>query len=418
MTRRAEDLRVAIVAENASFKFGGEASIPIHYFYRLRARGIHTHLVVHDRTQSELASLFPTESDYIWYVRDRWFHRLLWRVSRYLPDSLYQATCGAFMVLVNQFIQRKILRDLILRDRINVIHQPIPVSPKIPSLIYGLGVPVVIGPMNGGMNYPPAFRAADSLSTRVFISIGRGCANIMNSLIPGKKRADVLLVANDRTRHALPENVTGSIVDLSENGVDLELWKPSYFDDVVPYRFIFLGRLVTLKRLDFAIRALATLPGILLQVIGDGEMKEEWAELARNLGVADRVHFLGWLPQVECAAKLRGATALLLPSIHECGGAVVLEAMAAGIPVVAVAWGGPVDYLDESCGILVHPTGEDAIISGFRAAMSKLVSDRTLAKRLGAAGRRRVEERYNWERKVDGVVEIYLQITRQNNQGA
>jgi len=55
----AEDLRVAVVAENASLRFGGEASLPLHYFARLRARGIEAWLIVHGRTRPELESLFP-----------------------------------------------------------------------------------------------------------------------------------------------------------------------------------------------------------------------------------------------------------------------------------------------------------------------------------------------------------------------
>jgi glycosyltransferase involved in cell wall biosynthesis len=54
-----------------------------------------------------------------------------------------------------------------------------------------------------------------------------------------------------------------------------------------------------------------------------------------------------------------------LPSLFECGGAVVLEAMARGCQFVATAWGGPLDYLGDSCGILVQPNSREALIVGF-----------------------------------------------------
>ncbi len=56
-------------------------------------------------------------------------------------------------------MQRKIVRDLVAEHGVDVVHEPIPVSPRQPSLMCEVGARVVIGPMNGGMNYPPAFAA-------------------------------------------------------------------------------------------------------------------------------------------------------------------------------------------------------------------------------------------------------------------
>jgi glycosyltransferase involved in cell wall biosynthesis len=161
------------------------------------------------------------------------------------------------------------------------------------------------------------------------------------------------------------------------------------------------------KRLDWAIQALANVPGAYLDVIGDGPMRAEWTRLAASLNLDDRIRFRGWLPQHECARLLGSATALLLPSIYECGGAVVLEAMATGIPVIAVAWGGPEDYLDETCGILIPPLDAATVVDGFTAGMKKLIADPQLGSALGAAARRRVQATFCWEEKVDRVIEIY-----------
>jgi glycosyltransferase involved in cell wall biosynthesis len=404
-----EALRVCIVAENASFRFGGEASLPLHYFSRLRACGIEAWLVIHGRTRSELEALFPNEQDRIQYIPDKWYHKLIWRLSRYLPRRISEATFGTLMVLINQLIQRGMVKRLIQSHRINVVHQPIPVSPKAPSFISGLQVPVIIGPMNGGMDYPPAFRGAESLFTRVAITLGRSSANFVNSLIAGKKNAALLLVANKRTRLALPSCVRGQIIEIPENGVDLNIWSlpgqvPLPSD---PSRFVFVGRLVDWKRLDFVLRALAAIPGAQLDIIGDGPMRTAWATEAQNLGIDDRVRWLGWRPQPECADILHGATALLLPSIYECGGAVVLEAMACGIPVIATAWGGPADYLDASCGILVDPSNPDTITQGFVDAMRKLIADPGIRFQLGLMGRTRVEQLFDWKHKIDRILELY-----------
>ncbi|WP_263360088.1 glycosyltransferase family 4 protein [Acidicapsa ligni] len=404
-------LRICIVAENASFRFGGEASLPLHYFSRLRARGIEAWLIIHGRTRPELEALFPNEQDRIQYISDKWFHKLIWNLSRPLPRRVSEATFGTLMVLINQLIQRSMVRQLIRDKGIDVVHQPIPVSPKAPSFISGLGVPVIIGPMNGGMDYPAAFRGAESLFTRLTVALGRSSANLVNSIIPGKKNAGILLVANERTRIALPTCVKGKVIEIPENGVDLSIWKPpvSSVTTTTPSRFLFVGRLVDWKRLDFVLQALAQIPGAQLEVIGDGVMRPAWTALAQSLGIADRVRFLGWLPQPECAQLLHGTTALLLPSIYECGGAVVLEAMATATPVVATAWGGPADYINASCGILVNPSNPAVITQGFVDAMRKLIADPDLRTQLGNAGRQRVQDHFDWNRKIDRILEIYQQ---------
>jgi glycosyltransferase involved in cell wall biosynthesis len=402
-------LRVCIVAEHASFRFGGEASLPLHYFSRLRGRGIEAWLIVHGRTECELQSLFPDDQDRIQYIPDRWYHRLIWMLGRPLPRRISDSTFGLLMVLVNQLIQRRMIKKLIGKCGINVVHQPIPVSPKSPSFMWGLGVPVIIGPMNGGMDYPGAFRQEESLLTRAFVSLGRMSSSLVNTIIAGKRYARVLLVANERTRLALSFGTRGKVIELPENGVDLSIWSPSAgpVDSSTRPRFVFIGRLIDWKRLDIVLQALVNCAGARLDVIGDGPMRDTWAETARSLGVADRVVWLGWLPQPECAKHLRGATALVLPSIYECGGAVVLEAMACAVPVIALDWGGPAEYINASCGILIPPSNEESIIRGFSEAQQLLANDRTMQADLGNAGRKRVEVHFDWNRKVERILGIY-----------
>jgi glycosyltransferase involved in cell wall biosynthesis len=406
---KSESLGVCIVAENASLRFGGEASLPLHYFGRLRARGVDAWLVVHARTQAELEALFPNEKGRILFIQDRWFHKLIWKLSWYLPRRLAEATFGTLMLLVNQYMQRRLVRNLVATSQVDVVHQPIPVSPRAPSFLFRLGVPVVIGPMNGGMEYPPAFRGAESWLTRLFIAMARRSANLVNRVIPGKTFANILLVANQRTRLALPSHIKGDVLELPENGVDLNLWSVRFQTWERRSRFIFVGRLVDWKRLDLAIRALSHVPMAQLEIIGDGPMREEWTALAARLGLGSRISFVGWLPQSECALHLQSAIALLLPSVYECGGAVVLEAMAAAIPVIATAWGGPADYIDETCGILVAPSSIQAVISGFAAGMQRLIDFPAVQQELGECGRRRVEEQFDWDKKIDLILQVYRQ---------
>jgi glycosyltransferase involved in cell wall biosynthesis len=402
-------MRICIVAEHASYKFGGEAVLPLHYFAGLRRRGVEAWLVVHSRTRAELEAALPGDRDRMRFTPDAWFHKMLFRLSGFLPRRISEASLGLLSQLATQYLARKIVRELIAAERIDLVHQPIPVSPRFPSLMTALGVPVVIGPMNGGMEYPAAFRQTESAFSRIAIGFGRGFSDFFNSLLPGKKHADALLVANERTRLALPSGIRGRVIELVENGVQLGTWiGPAQTTSRARRpRFVFLGRLVDWKALDIVIEALSRMPEAELVVIGDGPMREPWRQTAERYGVSERVEFTGFLLQAECAPYLRDALALVLPSIYECGGAVVLEAMASGIPVIATKWGGPADYLDDSCGFLVEPSSREAMVEGFAAAMSKLIAEPRLRGELGARGRTRVEQQFDWEKKIDRIQEIY-----------
>jgi glycosyltransferase involved in cell wall biosynthesis len=120
------------------------------------------------------------------------------------------------------------------------------------------------------------------------------------------------------------------------------------------------------------------------------------------------------MSQQDCANRLRQADVFLLPSLFECGGAVVLEAMAMGLPVIATAWGGPLDYLDETCGMLVPPRSREALIAGFADNMKKLALSSDLRQRLGLAGLQRVRKHFDWERKIDQILDLYRTAVKPN----
>lgn len=409
--------RVLIVAEHASARFGGEAILPLHYFRILRRRGVEAWLVVHARTRAELAALMPGELGRIEFIPDTWLHKLLYRIGRHLPSRLGNVTFGYAMRLDCQLKARRVARRLIARHGVDVVHQPIPVSPREPSVLHGLGVPVVIGSMNGGMSYPPAFGRMDGVLTAVATALGRRASALLNRLMPGKLRAAALVVSNERTRRALPPGARGEVIELVENGVDLAVWSPAEAGTGRagggPTRFVFVGRLVDWKAVDILLdafaRAAAAVPAR-LDLLGDGPMRPALEARAAALGLADSVRFHGWMSQPECARAVAASDVLVLPSLYECGGAVVLEAMACRLPVIATDWGGPADYLDDSCGVLVAPTSREALVEGFAAAMIRLASSPELRRAMGRAGRERVEREFDWERKVDHMLEVYARV--------
>jgi glycosyltransferase involved in cell wall biosynthesis len=409
----ATSLRVVIVAQNASTRFGGEAILPWHYFRLLRKRGVDVRLVVHERTREELMALLPHEAERMYFVPDRPIQRVLYQLGRRLPQRVFENTLGLGVHAATSLMQRELVRQLVSRHAIDVIHEPIPVSPKHPSFMFDLGAPVVIGPMNGGMDFPPGFASQAGLLERVVLGIGRELSHGINRLIPGKLHAAALLTANERSLEALPRSIRRGVMQLSENGVDLTLFnrREHARHDDAKVRFVFVGRLVEFKRVDLLLRALAQSPARYeLHVLGDGPLRPALEAKTDALRLRNRVMFHGLVSQQTCSQQLARSDVLVLPSVRECGGAVVLEAMAMGLPVIAADWGGPADYLDGESGILVPPQSPAELVRGLSAAMLTLGEDPALRARMGAAGRARVEREYDWERKIDRIVEVYAQV--------
>jgi glycosyltransferase involved in cell wall biosynthesis len=403
---------VVIVADNASYNFGGEAVLPLRYFKIMRRKGVDVRMITHDRNRDHLTGVLGNEIDRVLFVPDSWFHRFCARAGSLLPGKVANSTFGLAHRTVTQLRARSMARELVRSGRASLVFQPIPVSPKEISYLYKMGAPVVMGPFNGNMQFPPAFRDRESRITLLFTFVTRRLSHLVNWLIPGKIRADLLLVSNERTRRALPRGVRGRVVELVENGVELDLWPPKA--DVSraggPARFIYLGRLVDVKGVDILIKAFAKALSrcdASLEIVGDGPLRSDLEALCASLNLTQRVTFSGWLAQKEASQRLRDSDVFVLPSLHECGGAAVMEAMAVGIPVIATKWGGPVDYVDASCGILVEPSSESGLIDGIADAMVRLAESAELRTSMGMAGRRRVEDHFDWDKKVDQLLDLF-----------
>src|SRR5690242_17625030 len=177
---------------------GGEPSLAVHWFLGLLKESVDVHLLVHGRCKPELDQSLSRCASRIHYVPDVLLQKICWKLGETLPSHVRSFTSEWLVHMVTQFMQRRAARRLIEQFKIDIVHEPTPVTPRLPSMMYGLGVPVVIGPMNGNMSYPPGFSSRSFLE-RAFVPVARRVTDLANYFIPGKRRAQVLLVANERT---------------------------------------------------------------------------------------------------------------------------------------------------------------------------------------------------------------------------
>jgi len=416
--------KILIVAPNASSRFGGEAFLPLKYFQLLRQRGCSAKLITHIRNQKDLEETLKPFFDDIFFIEDTAYHKAIWRIGKRFPKRIEQVVFGTLLQVVNDVFQARIIRQLIAQKEVDIIHQPTPVSPLAVSTIYGFGVPVVIGPMNGGMTYPHGYEDHESAASRMFVRLARIFAKGLNRAIPGKRRADVLLVANERTRRALPFQDHPNVISIVENGVDLSTWeKPSLYPSIgnsdTEFRLAFMGRLVDWKAVDITLDAITQVKKsgiqVSLDILGDGPERKNLEKLSSTPALAGTIRFHGFLPQTECSKILLTADALILNSVFECGGAVVLEAMSLGLPVIGPDWGGPADYIDASCGFLVSPVPRADFAQRLADAITILATDPDLRRRMGQSGAQKVRDQYDWEKKIDRIIQVYEDISIEKN---
>jgi len=411
-------VRVLIVSENISMRMGGEASLPFYYAKLLSARGAEVWLACHERVESELRAALPYLEARMRFVRDTRSQKLAFRYGRFLPPRLREMLVGQGIHLSTQIRIRRVAVELARAQKIDVVFEPSPITPKGLSFIYNVGVPVVIGPMCGGMNFPPAFAHLDSLFTRTSMALGRQFSHLANRLVPGKLKADVLMVANSSTSRALPAGYRGRVVHLFESGVDLDLWKTMETARPGPDKnvyFVFSGRFVDWKGIQYLVPAFAKAfqqeAGCRLDLIGGGELEAEVKAMVEQMGLANAVRFHGWLNRQDAARIIADRDVFVMPSLRECGGTAILEAMALGKPVIAANWGGPADYINKSCGLLVEPLSETGFIDGLAEAMVLLARSPELRKTLGEGGKARVQQdSLDWEAKTSKVLSILAEV--------
>jgi glycosyltransferase involved in cell wall biosynthesis len=167
------------------------------------------------------------------------------------------------------------------------------------------------------------------------------------------------------------------------------------------------GRLSEIKRPLDLIRTLARLPGSRLVIAGDGELRPAVEELAVELGVSERVRILGYVD--DMGAWYGAFDAFLLTSANEGAPVVAIEALAAGVPVVATDAGGTRNVVDHGETGLLAPVGA---VGELAEHLSRLQGDDELRARFGAAGAARMRTRFSTARMVDEVDAVYAEILR------
>lgn len=222
---------------------------------------------------------------------------------------------------------------------------------------------------------------------------------------------DYLLVGTDSAGDIWREKgYTGAMATIPQFGTDPDLFQPTD-PESRPYTIGYIGRLVEEKGIHHLLYAAAKLSGEWrLRIVGGGPYQSTLQGLAHQLGITDRVDFIGQIPSTDMPEQYQLLDVLVLPSLtrpnwKEQFGRVLVEAMASGVAVIGSSSGAIPSVVGD--GGLIFPEGN---IDALRAHLIHLQHDRIFRQQLGEKGRARVLDHFTHERVAQATVDIYRRL--------
>jgi glycosyltransferase involved in cell wall biosynthesis len=352
------------------------------------------------------------------FVQRRWISRLLLR--RYPNESLFLP----LFYLGYRVWQRAAFREaqrLHAEQPFDVVHHLSITGYREPGYVWKLDAPFVWGPIGGAANIPWSYFRGFTIAERAFY----GLRNVVNHLQKrltirsrrAAERASHIWVIGDDERRMVSDIWARPCTQLIETapatGTRARASPP--YDGTRPLRLAWSGSHIGRKALPIALRAIALLPDVLLElwICGRGRSTARWQILARRLRISHNLKWLGWMPHDRAVATLADADAFIFTGLQEGTPAVVPEALSLGLPVVCHDTCGMKFAVNDECGIKIPRISLERSIGGFAAAIRQLAENLTELERLSRGARLRARE-LNWDAKAVEISRIYERVRAAN----
>lgn len=232
-------------------------------------------------------------------------------------------------------------------------------------------------------------------------------SRVYNRMItaPFLRAMDAIIVSSSKvlesSRHLFPHNGKVKVIpfgiDLEEYGRAEPMPSKTYVNEV---RILFVGRMSRYKGVDVLLRALACVPAGCLRLVGDGPLKPRFEALVNELGLGERVEFLGKVSDEQLIREYHGADIFVLPSIDagEAFGYVLIEAMAGRSAIISTELGTGTSYVNQhgETGLVVEPSS----VEGLAEALSSLINDHDRRRAMQEAAYRRALEQFDIRRML------------------
>lgn len=379
-------------------------------------------LVTHERNRSALQKIEKHQN--IIYISESLFTKKYYNLIDNITSKkrinwpLKHALTYPIYAEFNSKVYRQFKQQV--RDKYyDIVHVITPMMPRYPAKIIKAcqNIPFLLGPVNGGVPFPAGFQEVakqESAGYNFLRAIGR-------SLIPGYvetyKKADKILAGSSYTLKMLQNlfNIPDSKIKLFyENGIPQDFLAKNQKHQDNQVTLLFVGRLVPYKGADMLIEAIGRLNkniqnNLQLIVVGEGSERDYLKQKVKEFNLDEIVNFAGWIQQHETLKYYQKSDIFCFPSIREFGGAVVLEAMACGLPCIVANNGGIGEYVTDKTGFKIEPISREYLIEELAKKIEYIVENKEIRKQMSLNSLERAKE-FTWSHKAEKLVEIYQQI--------
>jgi glycosyltransferase involved in cell wall biosynthesis len=355
---------------------------------------------------------------------DRLHAWLVRRIFKYNYDTQVLTALGYPFSLAFEWRAWRQLRRRICTGEFDVALRIMPMTPSLPSpfafFLRRGPIPFVIGPLNGGLPWPPGFGQLEN--QKEWISSLRNLYRYLPFARSTYRHASAIIAASSQT-YAEFSTYRDKLFFVPEPGIARSLCPDDSrsSDPNAKPELIFVGGLYPRKACDIALRAAAPLLRSELArftVIGDGPERGRLEQLVRSLGIEEAVHFCGWLDHADVLRRFQSADIFVFPSVRDNGAGVVFEALALGSVPVVVDFGGPGDIVHAEIGCKVPLTNESDVARQMEEVLTELVQNSDRRERLRKQGMAYARERLTWDAKAQDVTRVLHWVLRQGPKPA
>ncbi len=410
--------RILLSAYQCGPEMGSVSHIGWEWYSHL-AKQVPVTLITHIRNRPTLLNAgAPLAHSQIIFIDTEWLADPLFNlVCKLFPKSEYAVSLFSSIdfYFYDWLAVKEVKKLQQTGSQWDIVHQVTPVSPKAATRLHTLGLPLVLGPWNGGLTIPLTFLKVVFQDLNWLYPL-RYFANLIDWAWQSSRRAALILTATQATLQSIPKSFHSHCQPFLENGVNLELFTaapwPAPPSTSESLRIVFVGRLMAFKGLPMLLQAVAQLKNyrpVQLTVVGSGPRELEWKTVAQQLGLdKEIVTWYGQASLSEVVKQIQDSHLLCLPSVRESGGSVLLEAMACARPVLAVDYGGPGELIDDSVGRVVSTArGAKGITEALIHCLNDIFEQPAQWQQRGLNGRQRVELLYSWEVKTEKMLACY-----------
>ena len=362
---------------------GSEPAVGWNWTRSLIDQGHDVHLITRSNNKPSIdafQAVEPLPFNVSYYDLPQWT-----RVWKFWPGGIY------LYYLLWQIGAYRLAKKLHSAKAFDRVQHSTFASFRQPSFMGGLGIPFIFGPVGGGESMPAQLRRGVPRAgqmTETLRELGNALTSYDPMMLYTFSRATVIACTTADTLAKIPQRFHRKCMVLPAIGItESEIQEPARVALQKP-QFLFIGRLIYWKGVHLALRALALvrtqLPQASMKIIGKGSEEAWLKQVADEAGVKDCVQWLPAVPHESIQQEYGNNVAFVFPSLHDSGGMVVLESLAAGLPVICLKLGGPGEIVTPSCGFRIEAgqQDEEAIIRSLADAMISIATDAKLRESL------------------------------------